>query len=68
MGILGFPQRAALQCGGDDIAKAKRLSMRHLPGVLFIVQARTLSFLLIALRNKSHYVRRACTNYAGESR
>jgi ATP-dependent Clp protease protease subunit len=40
--------------------------MRHLPGVLFIVGAQTLPFLLIALRNKSHYVRRACMNYAGE--
>jgi ATP-dependent Clp protease protease subunit len=40
--------------------------MRHLPGVLFIVRAQTLPFLLIALRNKSHYVRRACMNYAGE--
>lgn len=40
--------------------------MRHLPGVLFIVRVQTLSFLLIALRNKSHYVRRACMNYAGE--
>jgi len=40
--------------------------MRHLPGAMFIVGAQTLPFLLIALRNKSHYVRRACMNYAGE--